>query len=230
MTRWVRFVNVFNFRDIAVPPLAEGKLYRSSDLSTLDKVDRSRFGELGVRTVIDLRRPIELKTYGKAPEWSCASWHHITLTEATWPDSADLDEVTIAPYLADRYTEMSELGADGLAGVLTLLSDPATGVAVVHCFGGRDRTGFVIAILLSVLGVAEDEIAADYSLSTEFIVRWRERNPGVPLQPSLLYSPPAAMLIFLARLRDRHGSVDGYLRHIGLPDAVTTGLRAKFLP
>jgi protein tyrosine/serine phosphatase len=229
MTRWVRFVNVFNFRDFAVPPLVAGKLYRSSALSTLDDVDRARYLELGVDTVIDLRRPHELTTQGKAPEWSYASWHHLQLTEAEWPGSEGLDEVTIAPYLADRYIEMSERGADGLTQVLTLLSDPATGVAVVHCFGGRDRTGFVIAMLQTILGVPDEEIAADYTLSTEFIVRWQERHPGVPLAPSLLYSPAAAMLIFLARLRERHGSVAEYLRDIGLPTEVTAALRHRFL-
>ena len=52
-------------------------------------------------------------------------------------------------------------------------SAPATraqapeGAVVVHCHGGKDRTGIVVALLLRLAGVPIDEIAADYAISGE---------------------------------------------------------------
>lgn len=36
---------------------------------------------------------------------------------------------------------------------------------LIHCASGKDRTGFDAALILDVLGVEEDEIAADYLLT-----------------------------------------------------------------
>jgi protein tyrosine/serine phosphatase len=41
------------------------------------------------------------------------------------------------------------------------------GPAVVHCQGGRDRTGLLVALVLDAAGVPRETIAADHALSDE---------------------------------------------------------------
>ena len=43
----------------------------------------------------------------------------------------------------------------------------APGATLVHCAAGKDRTGTVVALALSVAGVDRDAIVADYAASTE---------------------------------------------------------------
>jgi protein tyrosine/serine phosphatase len=105
---------------------------------------------------------------------------------------------------------------------------------VVHCVAGKDRTGLVCALTLSVLGVGDDDIVADYALSTEASERFhawlvQTMPEAADLPQPFLASPAEAMTLFLAELRVRHGSVEGYLRHAGLTDAEFAALRAHLL-
>ena len=57
---------------------------------------------------------------------------------------------------------------------------------VFHCFAGKDRTGILTALVLGLLGVADDDIAADYALSAAAMHRlldwlraqYRRRRPA----------------------------------------------------
>jgi protein-tyrosine phosphatase len=240
MSRWGEFASLFNCRDLGGlttttgRPVRTGRLFRTDTLSNLDDGDRERFAALGVHTVIDLRRSEEIESQGRAPEWSCQSWHQITLTESPWPTSGCDSEDDVAGYLADRYLEMTEYGAADLVQAITLLARPETSPAVVHCAGGRDRTGVVIALVLSLLGVSEADIAEDYGFSADFTRRWLEwatetRGETPVLPPNILYTPAEAMRLFLTRLTGQHGGVEEYLLVSGLDPAVPRLLREKYL-
>jgi protein-tyrosine phosphatase len=221
----MQFAKLLNFRDAGAIAGRPGLLFRSDALSNL--VDEG----FRVHTVIDLRRPEEISAYGRAPEWACEAWHNVTLTEAA--DAPEYDEAQgVVGYLVYRYLEMADLGAADLVRVYTILADAETGPAVVHCAGGRDRTGIVIALLLDLLGVADDVIAADYHHSERFTERWleiqREAGNDPPLPPFLRHTPPAIILTFLARLRERHGSVQAYLVASGLAPQAIEALRDRF--
>jgi protein-tyrosine phosphatase len=222
----MEFANLLNFRDAGAVAGKPGVLYRSDALSGL--VDET----FRIHTVIDLRRPEEIEAYGRAPEWACEVWHNVTLTEAPGSDPQYDEAHGVAGYLVDRYLEMSQYGAADLVRVLAILADAATGPAVVHCAGGRDRTGVVIALILDILGVPDEEIGADYQLTEGFTRRWLEieraagREPRLP--PFLMITPAEAILTFLARLRERHGSVETYLTASGLAPAAIAALRARF--
>jgi protein-tyrosine phosphatase len=53
---------------------------------------------------------------------------------------------------------------------------------VIHCASGKDRTGLVAALVVGLLGVAADDIAADYALTELATERlradWRTAHPG----------------------------------------------------
>ena len=153
-----------NARDLGGLPLVAGGVTPSGvfirsenpDLVTAEGWERLR--ARGVRTVIDLRRADErARDRAERPDW-------VTVVDVDLHDSD----------FAERY------GADGLDGAalhyldrlrespaavlaaLGAISDAAPGGVLIHCVGGRDRTGLVAALLLVLAGVEPEAIVADY--------------------------------------------------------------------
>ena len=118
--------------------------------------------ELGVRTLIDLRNDDE-RAAAPAPPGITAV--HLPLDGSDdrefWDEwAADWrfgTPVYYAPHVA-RFPERS-------LGVLTAIAYARPGGVLFHCMGGRDRTGMVTMLVLSLVGVAPEDIAADYELS-----------------------------------------------------------------
>lgn len=226
---------LFNCRDVGgFGGVRRGVLYRTDALCNLTEQGREAYAALGIRTVIDLRRQPELDVDGRAPDWAFEVWHNIPLRERPGPAHDCPDMQSLPGYMSDVYLNMTETAAEDIARILVLLGDPATGPAAIHCAGGRDRTGVVVAVLLALLEVPDEEIALDYHLSERFTRRWldwkRAESGSVPELPlNLLYAPEEAMLLLLKRLRERHGSVHGYVLDAGLAPATVEALRARFL-
>jgi protein-tyrosine phosphatase len=239
MQREFRFSQVFNFRDLGGHPTADGRtvrwrrLFRSDALSGLTPEDRRPFQQLAIRTVLDLRLPDEIARDGRVPPWDGLTYRNIPPQYPAWELNPYHDGLDPARYLADRYREMADNGAAQLAGAVATLADSAHSPTVVHCKFGKDRTGVVCALLLSLLGVPDEHIDADYTRSTagnEESVAWTRRNG----QPDLVMRPhwrshPGTMLMFLSELRERHGSVERYLAGNGLARDHVTALRTHLL-
>jgi protein tyrosine/serine phosphatase len=109
---------------------------------------------------------------------------------------------------------------------------------VFHCAAGKDRTGVVAALVLDVLGVSDDDIATDYSLSRLGMDRFRawiletypEAADAMSDQPQAFLDAPAeAMHQFLTGLRARHGSVHDYVTSLGVSDDVLEAVRENLL-
>ena len=67
-------LRTYNFRDVGGYAGLDGRtvrwrrLFRADSLHRLGEADAEAFAELGVRTVIDLRRPFEVERYGRVAE------------------------------------------------------------------------------------------------------------------------------------------------------------------
>lgn len=240
VNRRIPFSAMFNFRDVGGYPAADGRavawgrLYRSDSPHRIGGADRDAFVALGVRTVIDLRRPYEVARDGRVPELDGLTYRHINPEHTSWTESQYEPGSSLARYLADRYAALAGTGAAGLAEAVGLIADSAAAPIVVHCVAGKDRTGITCALTLSVLGVSDADIAADYALSTEASARFSAwvaatTPEAAELPAPFLASPAEAMSLFLTELRAGHGSVEGYLRHAGVTDAQLTALRDHML-
>jgi protein tyrosine/serine phosphatase len=246
--RTVPFSTVFNFRDLGGYPAADGRsvrlrrLYRSDGLWRLTEDDFEGFSALGIRTVLDLRRPDELEADGRVADSLGLEYHHANFHADMWPQHT-LGPADMPRYLADRYAEMADGGLSGrnaVAPALRLIARAEeAGPLVFHCAAGKDRTGVLAALTLSLLGVSDDDIAGDYALSAESERRFHEWRRSLSLgQPEeaghasawvLNPCPAEAMHLFLTELRERYGSVEDYARRAGLTDAELVTLREHLL-
>jgi protein-tyrosine phosphatase len=234
------FAKAYNFRDVGGYAGLDGRtvrwrrLFRSDALHRLGEEDAEAFGELGIRTVIDLRRPFEIEKFPRVAESLGVDYRNPVLRHVDWDEVDHPDDVLHERWLADRYLNFAEDGRDGLLESLRVIADPRTAPVVVHCMAGKDRTGTVCALALSLLGVSDQDIAADYALTTSAMARLTAylmtANPtAVQDKGHMFDSPEGAMLMFLDDLRALHGSVEGYAAEIGLTEAEIASMRAHLL-
>ena len=187
----------WNFRDVTqTAGIAPGRLFRSSELSKLDDAGRAALTEIGVTDVADLRSPAELARRGPGAVPDDVVLHHLPFPEVSHSHS-DSDDPAEAPHetawqkMMTEYSdeEPAEAGQRWMTGeyerfptlggaqravrkVITLLADDRA--VLVHCFAGKDRTGFAVAIALEASGVDQDAILTDYLRSNDATARLRE--------------------------------------------------------
>jgi protein tyrosine/serine phosphatase len=241
----IRLEHVFNLRDLGGyraagdRQVARALIFRADGLHRLSPSDIEVVSRLGIRTVVDLRTAGEREDSGIAPlDELDATGHHLPLIAELWPHFDEDDRLDPVAYLVERYHEMTDEGAPVLARVLELLATDGTTPLVFHCSAGKDRTGVTAALILGVLGVDDDTIAHDYSITAdamEDLTAWvRGLGPDAVTsmedQPKVFLACPAeAMAVFLAETNERFGSLTGYARSIGVTDEVIAEIRRRYL-
>lgn len=239
--RGVEFENVFNFRDLGGYPTEDGatvrwgQVYRADDLSQLTPPDYERFTALGIRTVVDLRRPNEIEEFGRVADLDGMAYHHVHLVHPKWEARGFDNTAERTEFVIERYREMADVSAQGFGTALRLIADADRAPLVFHCIAGKDRTGILAALTLSLLGVADEDVVEDYYLSEQAEpAAWarytRVRRPDLQdLVRDYDVSPREAMAGLLDYLRQTHGSVAGYAASIGVTDEHIAAMRAHLL-
>lgn len=151
-----------NLRDLGgLGAVRPGLCYRSAGLGLLTAEGARELAKLGLRTVIDLRDPLELVQHPDRThdlEVDLANFPLLPQDGPEDPHGLPLDRV---------YPLIIDTQGPALVAVLRRLLEPEALPALLHCAIGRDRTGIVTALLLDLLGVPEEQIIADYMLSNE---------------------------------------------------------------
>lgn len=246
-----------NFRDFGgyktpTGVVKGGVLYRSERLSNLTAADFDALNARGIRLVVDLRRESEreqdpTRWRGDEPP---EQMHVPLLVERDGPSSAQ--QVASDP----RARGNPERAAEVMRGLYRgLIREPATreryrviferitagdGLPVViHCSGGKDRTGVLAALIHSVLGVSRDDIVADFMLTTRYydgLARLRERAAQIYEHELEGWSPDALGPLFtvhesyihsaLSAVDEEFGSVSEFLTEgAGIRPSVLDRLR-----
>lgn len=230
-----------NFRDLGGYPTRDGRrtrwgrLYRSDSLHHLTTADARHLDErLDVDVVIDLRSTHELEREGRGPLAGAERrFHHLPFVDADLSQASSLgDEIP----LADRYFLLARLATDPIVRALEVLAETERS-AVFYCAAGKDRTGILAALVLALLGVDDDTIAADYALTRaalEAIVERLGRSRGyramlAALPPDTMTAEPTTIVAFLARIREHFGDVERFLVDGGLRADTASRLRDRLL-
>jgi protein-tyrosine phosphatase len=239
-----------------------GRVLRSDNLQTLSQDDVRRLvEEIGLREVIDLRTTAEILLEGRGPLRGVPEMAHRHFTllpergrhtdvfaveddepldlpegwvESLLPRQAPPHDQAEPPavrsylgYLTDR--------PDAVVAALRALAEPGPGASVVHCAAGKDRTGVVVALALSVAGVRNEDIVEDYAMTAEVIEALVAKLAASPTYAPDMdgrdldrHTPRAdTMDRLLTVLDERFGGPVGWLAAHGFGPADQERLRAR---
>jgi protein-tyrosine phosphatase len=244
-SRVIEFEAVFNFRDLGGYLAQNGhrvalsRLFRSGMLCLATPNDLTYLREgIGLKTVLDLRDKPQIEHQGIGPVGNEFAWHNIPLVSGkSLPiDVERLGKLSNAgqAYLID--VEQEGFGRR-LVGCLRIMAEPANYPLVFHCSAGKDRTGILAAVLLNLLGVRDEDIIQDYTLTAPHMKAHLERLSRDPDDAKALQSLPAwlheasaeSMDAFLSTMRREYGSIKEYLLSHGADRALFERLEAALL-
>jgi len=253
--RLIDFERVLNFRDFGDwetadgGRLARGKLYRSASFHDASDADIARLDAMGLRFLVDLRRPEERKH--EPSRWANEACRVIFNEEGAGGTElpphlvallqSDLTPQSTRAYMISLYREIPYD-----ARLIRLYRDwfaelGEGGAGVIHCAAGKDRTGVGCALTLMSVGVPQDAVFADYEFTNQAVdlesrmpriqARMEERL-GRKLDPAALKPMLGVELDYLHAALDeiatRSGTVDAYLRDVlGVDTQARAALRAK---
>ena len=233
----LEFPDLLNARDLGGFAAADGRrtrfrsFVRSDDLSRLSAEGERMLRSYGVRTVVDLRWPEELREHPSVyqHEPGDVRYHHVSLlheSEEAWR----LGTPVVPKECWNRM--VMEHAPRELARTLTIMADAEPGTVLFHCAAGKDRTGLISSLLLAIAGVPTVSMAEDYARSTELL-----RDHYLALSPveerarvlEGLSCPREQVHTMVEHLDERYGGIEGYLKSIGLVPSVTSRLRERLI-
>ncbi|NQX26853.1 tyrosine-protein phosphatase [Microbacteriaceae bacterium VKM Ac-2854] len=233
----------FNLRDVGGIPaeggvVRRGRLLRSDALHRVDDPGREQLSRLRVTRVVDLRDDDEVSAAPNALTGVAAEVLRRPIFGG-WAASAG--SAPMASFvLADLYAAMVSQRGEALAGAVAAIAEAEDGAVLVHCTAGKDRTGVVVALALSAVGVPRDAVLDDYvrteaNLAGEWLSGMLETMrslpipDGVDLAALLGASPREVLAGTLDSVEQRYGSAADYLRAHGLSDEQLARLRARLV-
>lgn len=194
---------VANARDLGGTPLANGEmvacstLFRAAVPANLSAAGCAELGELGIRTVIDLRVESEVSN---VPHSACVG-QLATIIHAPMP----------VPYNVSPEDYIADLNAvDSIAAAFAALGDEWAYPVYFHCTYGRDRSGVLAALVLLALGAQRTDVVTEYELTAV----------------AGLSTFPASLEAVLDEI-ERRGGVEAVLEAAGVAPSEIDVLRAR---
>jgi protein-tyrosine phosphatase len=235
-----------NVRDLGGLPTEQGGETRAGQVIRADNVGaltdagwRAVAGH-GIARIVDLRWPEEAAD--DPPRDVAIEVIRVSVLGETLDDAIDylrelgahLDDVEdVADHYAWSYVEFLERNRDRFGRSIAAVAG-ADGPVVIHCMGGKDRTGLVAALVLRLVGVPLDEIGRDYALSGPNLAAVHE--PWLAAAPTQLdrerreklsQTPADAMRRVIATIEERYGSISAYLEAGGVSAAQLERLQSR---
>ena len=254
-TRVLKLDGVHNFRDYGGyagaggAPVKTGLLWRSAQHGDASDQDLADIDALGITTVIDLRGPSEreAKPCRRHPDFSAQVFVYPEETAGLALHTEAADGVITA---AEARAAMLRLYEgipfrENLVQMLRCYFEVllrAEGPSLIHCVAGKDRTGFAVALAQRVLGVAHEDIVADYVLTNQAgnieariadgatHIRARHGAISDATIRTLMGVEADYLTTAFECASARHGNIEAYLAEvIGIDAAARDQLRSAYL-
>ncbi|KAF8161798.1 protein-tyrosine phosphatase-like protein [Mycena galopus ATCC 62051] len=224
-------------------------LFRSADPSRITPTGKEQLRALGVRRVFDFRADDEIVSYkSTSPVIPGVEFLRAPVSENRAFDPASL-AVRMKEFAGNEletfvtlYREILELGGCAFERVFRHMLNRPDEPCLIHCTAGKDRTGIFTAVLLMLLGVSDEDIKAEYALTTIgleaylplLIERFKQQVPGDVDNwdgaMKMASSRPQTMAAALNMIRETYGSADGWvMSHTKLTERDIQTLRQNFL-
>jgi protein-tyrosine phosphatase len=231
-----------------------GIAYRSNQLNPVSPTDMTKISALGLKTDFDLRTaPEREERPDEIPPGVRDIWLNV-LADAKGNSAAEVQTLIANPLEANKvlgggkaealfiegYKEFATLPSAKQAyrELFTALGDPDGGPSLFHCTTGKDRTGWAAAALLTLLGVPEQQVYADYLRSNDYILPAYQPfigkfvaaggEPSIP--QALLGVEPAYLKASFDAMHAQYGTIEGYFADgLGIDAAGQQRLRDRFL-
>ncbi|WP_433608339.1 tyrosine-protein phosphatase [Prescottella agglutinans] len=181
-----RLASIPNFRDVAGSEgggyeglagrhLKRGVIYRSDDLASASDEDLATLSSLNIKHIYDLRGETEISNPlvggpDKIP--AGADYKHIPIE---FGDLIALAQSIQSPEEgrqfmidANRSFVSDPAKREGFKQLLTEIAN-SDGPVLFHCSAGKDRTGWIAALLLTIGGVQQQAVYDDYLLSNTYL-------------------------------------------------------------
>lgn len=250
----------WNVRDVGASaaggPVRPGVLLRSASLSGLDLAGVDALRDLGVTAVLDLRgddeiardgsdrlpdgvRHLRLPFGGMAPargagspdDGAAADPLALVRTLVGTDDPEAAGEAVMRRLYAGFATDPAAHAA--VTGALRALAEES-GAVLVHCSAGKDRTGWVVAVVQILCGVPPEDVMAEYLRSAASATTLAASLPEIPgLDPAFWTAVttvrPEYLETALQAVTEAYGSVEGYIEAIGGEADIVTAVRARLV-
>ncbi|MCH4552861.1 MULTISPECIES: tyrosine-protein phosphatase [Aestuariibaculum] len=250
--REIDLENSVNFRDLGGIPTQDGKhtkwglIYRSGELSDLTNEDLAYMSTIDIKSILDFRTNEEIE---EKPDMypNGVQWFHVPVGNM---GNGNMKEMfgklrEANPETFDGGKLMEDISEDLLKSkdaFKTLFSDLLNNdrtPLLFHCTAGKDRTGHASALILTALGVDEETIYNEYTLSNYFrydnneeTIKKAAKFYGIDqriLRP-MMSVRRSYLQTGMDILKAEYGSVQNYLEtEIGLDSTAISKLRNKFL-
>jgi protein-tyrosine phosphatase len=248
-----------NLRDIGGWPTADGRevrrgtVYRSAGLNRLHGDDLAAFGELGIRTVYDLRTAAEVASQPDVLPEGTTTVALDVLADAKHAAPAELAQIFANPANANEFLREGQAETYFEAAYRGFVMLPsarsaywrlfegiatAEGPVLYHCTTGKDRTGWATAVLFLLMGVPDDQVLEEYLLTnTELLPMvqpWLDQFAAGGGDPALLMTVLGVQESYLGaaleQVRESFGSVEDYVTTgLGLSPETVEALRTRLL-
>jgi protein-tyrosine phosphatase len=231
-----------------------GVVFRSDQLNPIAADDMRKLAALGLRNDFDLRTAAERqKRPDLLPPGVKDVWLNV-LADAQGSGPAEIEKLLSTPLEANKILgngKAAEAFVEAYRQFITLPSAKASFrqlfielgedkqlPSLYHCTTGKDRTGWATAALLTLLGVPEDQVYADYLRSNDYILPAYKKyidhfvaEGGDPSIPQDILGVKAEYLkASFDELKTQYGSIEGYFENgLGIDKAGQQRLRDRFL-
>lgn len=231
--RQINLTGTPNFRDMGGVINKDGRMvkwgeiYRSSSLNHLEPSDHARLKNLDISRVCDFRNNVETS---KRPNILPAEIEYFQYAIGGKEGAAYADLVRKVKEEKLRRTEIRDLFVDimesftdtAAADFKPLMDDLVNENVplVFHCAGGKDRTGFMGAIILSALNVDRETIKKEYLLSNFYRQSYNRKRARLAkiafydnetIRYGLMVHDEYLDAVFTI-IDDKFGGIDNYLK------------------